>query len=85
MEEIKRPNLFYTSEADLAAYLYMEGAVLHDLKVEGSKVVLVFEDTKNNLRDLEFMYQRSKEKKHHEFYRWFIAQIHKKLKGESNV
>jgi hypothetical protein len=82
----KDQTIYETTNAALAAYLYNLGIKFLEASVDSNKakptVTLRFLDTKNNCRDLEYIYMKSPEKLHNEIYRFFLTEIHKKLRGE---
>lgn len=80
-------KIFETQNADLATFLIYEGIKLLECKVSSFNsrvVIMVFEDNKQNCRDLERVYLSSDFKKFRDINKYLLSQINKCLKDSLN-
>lgn len=77
------PNIFCTSNVDLATFLVFEGIKLLEFEVTDAyrKIVTIkFIDEKQNCLDLERVFLNSDLKRYREINKWVLKNIHAKLR-----
>lgn len=80
---MKEPDIFETTNLDLASFLVMEGVKLLERKIVDRKkkiVVLRFLDSQQNCLDLEHIFYKSDFKKYRDINKLLLKKIHETIK-----
>ena len=88
-DRLKHPKVYRTDNADLATYLIYNEIEFLGCDIDINPVtkkpvaVMMFNDRKEQARDLERMYYTSKEKRFRDLNKYILKEIHKAVKNHT--
>ena len=85
-DRLKHRNVYRTDNADLATYLMYQEIEFLGCEIDINPVtkkpvaIMMFNDAKDNARDIERLYYTSKEKRFRDLNKYMLKEIHKAVK-----